>query len=139
MEQLKRHKTIWLAVVVLLTAAATLALGQISPAIADYEDEEGPVIQVTASQFQFSPDVITLKKGVPVKLEIRTSDVLHGFNCPEMGIRAEVRPGEVTKISFTPARAGEFEFYCDIFCGEGHARMTGRFIVEEEDTLPPLE
>lgn len=123
----------FLSAVILLAVAAVLASGQGRAALADYEDEEGHITTVTASQFKFDPSEIRIKKGERVVLEIRTSDVLHGFNCPEMGIRAEVRPGEVTRISFIPTKAGEFVFYCDIFCGEGHAKMTGKFIVEEED------
>lgn len=131
METSLLHRTVYLTRVILLTLAAMLACGMGPAALADYEDEEGPVIEITAKQFEFSQTEIRLKVGVPVKMELRTADVLHGFNCPELGIRAEIRPGDVTKISFTPTKPGEFAFFCDIFCGEGHAKMTGKFIVEE--------
>jgi cytochrome c oxidase subunit 2 len=28
-------------------------------------------------------------------------------------------------VRFTPDRLGEFTYLCDIFCGDGHERMTG--------------
>jgi len=33
------------------------------------------------------------------------------------------------RIAFTPARPGEFEFVCDVFCGSGHEDMTGTLVV----------
>lgn len=136
METYFRHKAAFLGSVILFAVAAVLSSG-VCAALADYEDVDAQVIEITAKQFEFSPNVIRLKKGAPVRLEIRTADVLHGFNCPEMGFRADVTPGMVAKVSFTPNRAGEFEFYCDIFCGEKHAKMTGKFIVEEEEQPVP--
>ena len=89
------------------------------------------VIQIKAKRFEYMPNEITLKKGVPVVLELTSLDRLHGFNCPAFKIRGDVRPNQVTKISFTPDKVGTFEFHCDNFCGSGHEGMTGKFIVTE--------
>ena len=89
------------------------------------------VIQIKAKRFEYTPNEITLKKGVPVVLELTSLDRLHGFNCPAFKIRGDVRPNQVTKISFTPDQVGTFEFHCDNFCGSGHENMTGKFIVTE--------
>ena len=87
------------------------------------------VIQIKAKRFEYMPSEITLKKGVPVVLELASLDRLHGFNCPAFKIRGDVRPNQVAKISFTPDQVGTFEFHCDIFCGSGHEEMAGKFIV----------
>ncbi len=89
------------------------------------------VIQIKAKRFEYMPNEITLKKGVPVVLELTSLDRLHGFNCPAFKIRGDVKPHQVTKISFTPDKVGTFEFHCDNFCGSGHENMTGKFIVTE--------
>ena len=89
------------------------------------------VIQIKAKRFEYMPNEITLKKGVPVVLELTSLDRLHGFNCPAFKIRGDVRPNQVTKISFTPEQVGTFEFHCDNFCGSGHETMTGKFIVTD--------
>ncbi len=89
------------------------------------------VIQIKAKRFEYTPNEITLKKGVPVVLELTSLDRLHGFNCPAFKIRGDVRPNQVTKITFTPDQVGTFEFHCDNFCGSGHENMTGKFIVTE--------
>lgn len=89
------------------------------------------VIQIKAKKFEYMPNEITLKKGVPVVLELTSLDRLHGFNCPAFGIRGDVQPNKITKIRFTPNKVGTFEFHCDNFCGSGHGNMTGKFIVTE--------
>lgn len=88
-------------------------------------------IKITAKRFEYSPNEIRLKKGVPVVLELTALDRLHGFNCPELGIRADVFPGKSSSVRLTPQKAGTYEFHCDIFCGDGHEGMTGAIIVEE--------
>ncbi len=87
------------------------------------------VIRITAKKFEYNPKEITLKNGVPVVLEFTSLDRLHGFNCPELGVRADIKPGQVTRVRVTPQRTGDFEFHCDNFCGSGHAGMTGMFHV----------
>ena len=93
--------------------------------------EQEQVIKITAKKFDYSPSEIILKKGVPAVLEITASDRLHGFNCPELELRADLLPGKVTKIHFVPQKTGTFTFRCDIFCGDGHEDMTGTITVKE--------
>jgi cytochrome c oxidase subunit 2 len=88
-------------------------------------------IQVTAKKFEFTPGEITARKGEPVVLEIKSEDVNHGFNLPDFGVRGDVKPGGVTRIRFTPDKAGQFTFTCDVFCGSGHEEMSGTMTVTE--------
>lgn len=87
------------------------------------------VIRVTARKFEFVPETIELKQGEPVVLEFTTADVLMGFNAPDFKVRADIAPGQVARVRLAPDRAGEFEFFCDNFCGEGHETMSGRIRV----------
>lgn len=93
--------------------------------------ENEQVIQIMAKRFEYSPKEITVKKGVPVVLEFTSLDRLHGFVCPGLGIRMDIRPGKVNTIRFTPDKAGTFPFHCDNFCGSGHEGMRGTIIVTE--------
>jgi len=90
-----------------------------------------PVIQITAKKFEFSPRTLTLKKGVPVELDVTALDRVHGFNLPDFGVRSDVVPGKVTRIRFTPDKTGEFVFFCDVFCGDGHEEMSGVLTVKD--------
>ncbi|HLQ25034.1 MAG TPA: cupredoxin domain-containing protein [Acidiferrobacterales bacterium] len=89
------------------------------------------VIKVSAKKFAFTPNTITLKKGVPVVLEFTTEGVLMGFNAPDLGARADIVPGQATRIRIVPGKIGRFTFFCDIFCGAGHEDMTGMITVVE--------
>ncbi len=93
--------------------------------------EQPQVIQIKAKKFEYMPNEIHIKKGVPVVLELTSLDRLHGFNCPAFKIRGDVKPHEITRLAFTPDKVGTFEFHCDNFCGEGHENMTGKFVVTE--------
>jgi cytochrome c oxidase subunit 2 len=89
------------------------------------------VIHITAKNFEFSPDSITLKKGEPVVFEISSGDRKHGFSLRAFGVRSDVLPGKVSRIRFTPEKTGKFSFSCDVFCGDGHEEMTGTVVVTE--------
>ena len=87
------------------------------------------VIRMTAKRFEYSPNEITVKKGVPVVLEITSLDRDHGFKLREFGIRADIKPGEVTRVHLVPNKTGRFPFECDVFCGTGHEDMSGELVV----------
>ncbi len=90
-----------------------------------------PVIHITAKKFEYSLRTLTLKKGVPVVFELTTLDRVHGFNLPDFGVRSDVVPGKVTRLRFTPDKTGEFVFFCDLFCGDGHEEMSGVLTVKD--------
>ncbi len=81
-------------------------------------------IEITAKRFDYTPSVITLKKGEPVVLVLRSSDVTHGLKIPEMNVKAEVKKDKDTEIALTPAETGHFIGKCAHFCGKGHGSMT---------------
>jgi predicted phosphodiesterase len=83
------------------------------------------VVKVTAKKFEYSPSVIKLKRGVPAVLQLTSLDRQHGFDCPGLKLHAEINPGKVTQLKFTPDKVGEFPFHCNVFCGSGHDQMEG--------------
>lgn len=83
------------------------------------------VIKVVAKRFDYTPNVIKLKKGVPVTLELTTKDVIMGFSAPDFATRADIVPGKTARVRFVPDKTGTFTFVCDIFCGTGHEQMDG--------------
>lgn len=89
------------------------------------------VVKLTAKRFAFEPSSITVKKGEPVVIEITSSDVPHGFALPDFNVQTEVSPGKTSPVSFTPDKAGDFTFACNIFCGSGHEEMSGTIKVTE--------
>ncbi len=70
----------------------------------------------------------------PVKMLLRSIDVVHDFYVPEFRAKMDMVPGMVTYFWFTPTRTGEFEILCAELCGVGHAFMRGFVqVVEESD------
>lgn len=94
-------------------------------------DDGAKIIKVSAKRFEYSPQQITLKKGAPVVFQLTSEDRTHGFNIPSMNLRADIVPGKITELKLTPQKAGEFDFFCDIFCGSGHEGMNGKITVTD--------
>jgi cytochrome c oxidase subunit 2 len=88
------------------------------------------VIKIEAKKFVYTPNQIVLKQGVPVILEFTAIDFMHGFNVPDMHIRADLMPGQVTRVTLNTDTAGDFDFLCDNFCGTGHETMNGRITIK---------
>lgn len=67
----------------------------------------------------------------PVKLLLRSNDVLHNFAVSHFRIKMDMVPGSETYQWFTPTRTGEFEILCEELCGLAHYTMKGQVIVED--------
>jgi cytochrome c oxidase subunit 2 len=113
----------------IVAVAFFIGLGAGAAHVAAQPEEQ--VIKITAKKFDYTPNHITLKKGVPVVLEFTSADVLMGFNAPDLGVRTDIVPGKVARVRIVPEKTGTFTFFCDIFCGSGHEDMTGTITVVE--------
>src|SRR5271154_5542386 len=91
----------------------------------------GPIVKIVASKFHFTPDHITLEEGRPVTLELTSTDTTHGFLIRALKIDTDIRPGQVTDITVTPAAAGTFKAIFDLYCGLGHAGMKMTVVIEQ--------
>jgi cytochrome c oxidase subunit 2 len=70
--------------------------------------------------------------GKPVKMLLRSKDVLHNFSVAQFRVKMDLVPGLVTSIWFTPTRTGRFDLLCEELCGIAHYTMRGHVVVEEE-------
>ncbi len=119
-------KMIMILATFMLAAFAFVASG------ADQAKQPEQVIKITAKKFEYNPNVIKIKTGIPVVFEFTSLDRVHGFTVPDLGgIRLTIEPGKVNRITILAPKAGTYEFHCDLFCGEGHEGMTGKIIVED--------
>ncbi|KZE35224.1 cytochrome c oxidase subunit II [Crenobacter luteus] len=73
-----------------------------------------------------------LPLGRPVRVLLRSKDVLHNFFVPPIRTRMDMVPGMVTEFWFTPTRAGRFDILCAELCGVGHYNMRGVMVVEPQ-------
>ena len=77
-------------------------------------------------------DDLHLLVGKPVKVLLRSIDVLHDFYVPQFRAKMDMVPGMVTYFWFVPTRTGTFEALCFELCGLGHPNMRGKVVVETE-------
>jgi len=76
-----------------------------------------------------------LPVGRPVKLLLRSKDVLHNFTVPQFRVKMDMIPGMVTSMWLTPTRTGDFDALCEELCGMAHFAMRGRVIIDDEETF----
>lgn len=80
-------------------------------------------IEITAKRFAFEPAEITLKKGEPVVLVLKSADVAHGLRFRELNLNIKIDKGGTAELPFTPEKTGDFIGHCSVFCGSGHGAM----------------
>jgi len=95
------------------------------------------VLQVTGRQWAWSfkypngkqTTDLFLALDRPVKLELRSIDVVHGFFIPAFRIKEDVVPGKENHTWFNPTQLGSFDIQCTVICGVSHADMLAKAIV----------
>lgn len=119
----------------LIRAGQKLAGGGFAPAIAPSASAAsaavgGDSVQRVAlsfGNFNYSPDTIRVKRGIPVEITGDT-DKLRGcfssFVIPELNVWGQFSPAS-NKVAFTPQRAGTFKFSCAMGMGAGRLVVEG--------------
>src|SRR5262249_28723232 len=65
-------------------------------------------IEITASKFQFTPAEITLKKGEPVVIVLKSTDVTHGLRFRDLNFNIKAEKGKTGEAPLTPTKTGDF-------------------------------
>ncbi|MFP4071993.1 MAG: cupredoxin domain-containing protein [Desulfovibrionales bacterium] len=110
--------------VILLTALWLIALplsGCTQKNIAAVVPQEGEAkrIEMTATSFGFSPNLIQTQPGAPLTIEvINTSDIEHNITIKDPEgktlVNRDLPEGEVVEVVVPLERAGTYRFYCDM-------------------------
>ena len=94
------------------------------------------VIDVTARQWAWSftypngkhTEELFLALNKPVKLELHSLDVIHGFYVPAFRLKEDVVPGKQNYTWFIPTQLGSFDIQCTVICGVNHANMLSKVV-----------
>jgi cytochrome c oxidase subunit 2 len=70
--------------------------------------------------------------NVPVKVNLRSKDVLHDFAVAQFRVKMDLVPGMETYLWFTPTKTGRYEVLCEELCGMAHHTMRGAVVVAEQ-------
>jgi len=76
-------------------------------------------------------DDLHLALDQPVKVLLRSVDVLHDFYVPQFRAKMDLVPGMITYFWLTPTRTGRFDVLCAELCGLAHYAMNSKVVVEE--------
>ncbi|MBI5209884.1 MAG: cytochrome c oxidase subunit II [Elusimicrobia bacterium] len=98
-------------------------------------------VQVTARQWSWSFEYPNGKRtgelyaalGRPMRLELRSADVIHGFYVPAFRVKIDVVPGRTATAWFLPRLLGDFDILCSVICGTSHSAMLSKVRVLAED------
>jgi cytochrome c oxidase subunit II len=82
-----------------------------------------------------SDNTVHIPVGKPIKVLLRSKDVLHDFYVPQFRARMNLVPGLITYFWFTPTKIGTYEIMCAQLCGIGHYTMRGTVIVDDQKTF----
>ncbi len=100
--------------------------------------KEAIEINVTAKQWlwqfeyyngQTTLNELYVQQNRPVKLLMRSDDVIHSFFVPDFRVKMDILGGRYTYVWFTPTKVGRFQLFCAEYCGTGHSQMLGEVVV----------
>ena len=86
-------------------------------------------INVVSSDWSFSPNVITVKKGTTLRVHFSAVDNEHGFAIDEYNLDVQAAPGQTKTFDFVADKVGTFTIYCSVPCGSGHRDMKATLVV----------
>lgn len=82
----------------------------------NYLDEDGKPVARTANE-------IHIPVGKPVKLLLKSNDVIHSFWVPNLNGKTDMIPGKTNSSWMQADSPGVFRGQCSEFCGKQHAHM----------------
>lgn len=77
--------------------------------------------------------VVVLPVDQPVKLLLRSKDVLHNFKVANFRSMMDAVPGQTSYMWLTPTVMGDYDVVCAELCGIAHFAMRGTVRVVEQD------
>ena len=119
--------------------------------VPEEELKNGPALEVTTTgyqwwfKFEYPSELVKLPNnageaplttgneliipaGLPVRVQLRTVDVIHSFWIPKLAGKVDMIPNRPNFIWFKADKPGYFFGQCAEYCGESHAIMRFRII-----------
>lgn len=108
------------------------------------QDTQGDVLTMEAIGHQFGfqfryprlnmpvSDDMHVPVGTPITLHVTSIDVIHGFWVPQVRLKADMVPGLVQTLRFTPTKVGAYPIICTEFCGRNHGAMVATLHIDSQ-------
>jgi len=131
---------------IVLVAAAAWTLYVLS-ALAYEVPPDGPTVEVAAHQWWWgmryldsdpskifsTANEMHIPVGVPVRIVLNSSDVIHSFWVPALGGKTDVIPGQTNTAVIEAEKPGIYLGQCTEYCGQQHAHMGLRVVADKPD------
>ena len=82
-----------------------------------------------------SVDDLKVPVGVPVIVQLASTDVIHSMYLPNFRVKQDAVPGTITRLTFQAKVPGEYEIACAQHCGPNHYKMRGVLTVLASDAF----
>ena len=82
----------------------------------DYDHEDKSKRFTTANE-------LSIPVGEPVRLKLRSGDVIHDLWVPNLGPKRDITPGHEAALVLRAEKPGVYRGQCAEFCGQQHAKM----------------
>ena len=93
--------------------------------------EDAMLIKTTARKWSWSfeysngkiTDTLYIPVNKPIKIELKTEDVVHNFFAPAFKVKIDAMPGKLNTLWFQSSREGTYDLLCAEYCGTMHSQM----------------
>lgn len=78
---------------------------------------------------------ITVPVNQPVKITLKSEDVIHCLFIPALRAKKDAVPGRLNQLDIQSSSTGTFDFLCTEYCGVNHSQMIGELHVLDPDAF----
>ncbi|MFC0214267.1 hypothetical protein ACFFK0_17700 [Paenibacillus chartarius] len=119
---------------VLFVAAGVLGLGVLFNDISEKQAEAaaskaeaGTTLKFTMSNWKFDKPEYQVKAGESLKVSLVLAEGVHALEVKDLGIKLD---GQNRSVDYKFEKPGTYEVICTLPCGEGHADMKAKIVVQ---------
>ncbi len=89
---------------------------------------EYPTVQIAGAGTLATANELVIPTGVPVRVNLRTDDVIHSFWVPKLAGKVDMIPNRANFLWMQADQPGYYWGQCAEYCGDSHAVMRFRVI-----------
>ena len=82
--------------------------------------------EITDPNGSVSINEMTVPVDQPVKIILRSEDILHSFFVPAFRVKQDAIPNRYNTMWFEATVPGDYDIFCTEYCGAGHSGMLGK-------------
>lgn len=120
---------VWVILTIIALSIVFLPFPEISTAPNEH------TFRVEASQYAYTPAVLSVNTGDRVTIELLAKDVVHGLSIDGYNLETSADPGQPASLTFVADQPGSYRFRCSVTCGNMHPFMIGKLQVGQNALL----